>query len=115
MREDATRVSEGCRTPLTPSPPLLSFFILEMPTGGKKLVLGTKGNSKTIVDWVNGQSKLDTKETSTASVQNLLRDWQGCEVDPRQWRKKMGHTDVEIRREGVTGSSWRVDLSARKT
>ena len=36
------------------------------------------------MDWVNGHAKLKTKESTVASVQILLREWWGREVDPRQ-------------------------------
>ena len=104
-------------SPLTPSPPLLPFFILEMPTGGKKLVLGTKGNSKTIVDWVNGQSKLDTKETSTASVQNLLRDWQGYDNGRKKWdtpMSKLGGREWLAARGGWTSLQGKRDVQSAR-
>ena len=40
-------------------------------------MLEVRRDSKTIVDWVNGHSKLKTKESTIASVQNILRDWWG--------------------------------------
>ena len=46
-------------------------------------MLGIRGDSKTIAGWVNGHAQLKSKESTTASVQNLLRDW-GRAVDPRQ-------------------------------
>ena len=43
-----------------------------MPTEAKELMLGVRGDSKTIAGWVNGHVQLKSKESTTANVQNLL-------------------------------------------
>ena len=34
-----------------------------------------------VVDWVNGPTKLKTKESAIANAQNLLREWWGRGLD----------------------------------
>ena len=51
----------------------LTPLVLEVPTEDEKLTLEIRGDSKTIVDWVNSHAKLKTKESTIASAQNLLR------------------------------------------
>ena len=55
-------------------------MVLETPVEDKKLVLGIMGDSKTIVDWVNGHAKMKTN----ATAQNFLWEWWGRGVDPRR-------------------------------
>ena len=52
-----------------------------MPAEDKKLVLEIMGE---IVDWVNGQAKLGTRKGTTATAQNLVREWWSCGDDLRQ-------------------------------
>ena len=51
-----------------------------MPAEDKKLVLEIMGE---IVDWVNGQAKLGTRKGTTATAQNLVREWWSCGDDLR--------------------------------
>ena len=53
---------------------LIASLELKIPEEGKKLTRETKGDCKTIVDWVNG-AKLKTMESTVATTQNLLREW----------------------------------------
>ena len=59
-------------------------LILEEPAKNKKFILQMRGDSKTIVDWVNGHAKLKTKEDTIASPQSIKWDWWGRRVDVRQ-------------------------------
>ena len=50
-------------------------LLLEVPAEDKKLMLEIRRDSKTIVDWVdNRHVKLTRKESTIASVQNILRN-----------------------------------------
>ena len=49
-----------------------------------KLILEIRGDSKTMVDWVNGHAKLKMKESTIATAQNLLRELWSREVGSRQ-------------------------------
>ena len=51
----------------------LTPLVLAVPTEDEKLTLEIRGDSKTIVGWVNSHAKLKTKESTIASAQNLLR------------------------------------------
>ena len=44
-------------------------------------MLEMRGDSETIVVWVNGHAALKTRESTIASVQNLLREWLRRAVD----------------------------------
>ena len=68
---------------MTKKPRDLEPLALEMPPEDKKPMPEFRGDSKTIVDWVNGHAKLKTKESTIAIVQNLLREWRGRGVNLR--------------------------------
>ena len=59
----------------------LGPLVLEKPAGDKKLMQEIKGDSKTVVDWVNGLAKLKTSESTIATAQNLLWKWWNRGVD----------------------------------
>ena len=40
-----------------------------------------RGDSNTIVDWVNDHAKLKWREGTVASAHNILRDWWVCESE----------------------------------
>ena len=44
-----------------------------------------RGDSKTVVDWVNGLAKLKTPESTIATAQNLLWKWWNRGVDLHDW------------------------------
>ena len=50
-------------------------LLIEKTTGDKKLMLEITGDSKTVVDWVNGHAKLKSPESIVATAQNLLWKW----------------------------------------
>ena len=56
--EKETQKGEGA---LTKKPRDLEPLVLEMPAEGKKLVLEIWGDSKTIVDWVNGHANFENE------------------------------------------------------
>ena len=58
--------------------------MLGIPEENKKLTLEIKGDSKTIVDWVDGHAKLKARESTVATTQNFLREWWGRGVVLRQ-------------------------------
>ena len=45
-----------------------------------------------IVDWINGHTKLKTRECTVAKTQNLLRDWWGRGVHFRNVLRHGPHT-----------------------
>ena len=55
----------------------------ETPVEDKKLMLELRGDSKTVVDWLNGHAKLKACESTIAAAQNLLRKRRGRGVDQR--------------------------------
>ena len=59
-------------------------MVLEIPAEDKAPMLDIRGDSKTIVDWVNGHAKLKTWESTIATAQNLLWEWWGRGVDLRR-------------------------------
>ena len=63
----------------------LPLLELETPEEGKKLTLKIKGDCETIVNWVNGHAKVQTRESTVATTQNLPREWWSRGVDLRQW------------------------------
>ena len=68
------------------------------------LVLEVPAEDKTLVDWVNGHAKLKMKESTIASVQNLLREWWGRGVD---LRKRVAVQAIHIFREhNKEADSW---------
>ena len=52
----------------TKKPRDLAPLVLEVPAQDNTLILEIRGDSKAIVDWVNGHSKRKTKEDTIASV-----------------------------------------------
>ena len=84
MRQATEKRTEKGGSALRKKPRDLAPLAIETPAEDKKLILEIRGDSKTIVDWVNVHAKLITKESTIASVQNVLRDWWGRGVDLRQ-------------------------------
>ena len=62
---------------MTKKPRNLEPLVLERPVEDEKLMLEIRGDSNTIVDWVNSHAQLKTKESTVAIFQNLLREWWG--------------------------------------
>ena len=66
-----------------------SPLVLEPPTTDKGAMLEVRGDSKTVVDWLNGHAKLKTPDSTVAAAQNQM--WKG-------WSKGM-----DLRRLWPTG------------
>ena len=47
-------------------------------------MLEIRGDSKTVVDWVNGHAKQYMRDITIATAQNTLQAWWGCGVDLRR-------------------------------
>ena len=54
------------------------------PTSDKRLTLEIRGDSKTVVDWVNGHAKVKSLESTITTAQNLLWRWWSRGVDLRR-------------------------------
>ena len=55
----------------------LSPSLLEPPTTDKGVMLGIRGDSKTVVDWIDGHAKMKTPDSdcTVAPAQNRMWDW----------------------------------------
>ena len=84
MNQAMEKKTEPNGTRPTKKPRDLQPLQLGILEAGKWPTLEIKGDCKTIVDWVNGQAKLKTRESTVANTQNLLREWWGRKVDLRQ-------------------------------
>ena len=85
---------EPNRTKPATKPRYLPSLELDLPEAGKKPTLKIKAYCKTIVDWINGRTKMKTRESTVPNTQNLLRDWWGRGVHLRQRTAEWGHTHL---------------------
>ena len=60
-------------------PPDLGTLVL-----GEPLTLETKGDNKTVVNWMNGHAKMKSRNGTVEKAQNLLREWWGRGICLRQ-------------------------------
>ena len=84
-----------------------AFRLLGRPVPGVRPTLEIKRGKKTIVDWVNGHTKMKTRVTTVENTQNLLRDWWGRSI---RFRKRSAEWITHTLRE----HNKEVDLWATK-
>ena len=104
MRQAVEKRTKTGGSELTKKPRELAPLVLEIPVEDKRLMLEIRGDSRMVVDWVDGHSKLKTKESTIAGVQNFLRDWWG-----RGWdlRHRVAEWAIHIFREhNKEADSW---------
>ena len=74
---------------------------LETQVPGEQLTLEIKGDNTTIVNWINGHTKMKTRTGTVEKVQNFLREWWGRGIRLRQQTTDwVTHTFREHNKEG---------------
>ena len=66
---------------------------------GEQLTLESKGDNKTIVDWVNGHAKMKTRIGTVEKVHNFLCEWCGRGIRLRQQTDWVTHSFHEHNKE----------------
>ena len=59
----------------------LDLMILEFPEGVKGCRWRLKGDSKRVVDWINGKARERMARGATGSIQRQLREWWSEKAD----------------------------------
>ena len=75
MKQPGDKKKESKGSLPTTKPRDLPLLDLGTLVPGEKLTLEIKGDNKTIVGWMNGHAKMNTRTGTVEKAQNLLREW----------------------------------------